>query len=217
MSPEKQEVRKGPFARFIADGVRSGDVVTLSGQVSIDAKGAVVAPGDLVGQTRQVYGLIGGILSEFGATMENVESGSGARGCAGGVTSGAVQAAATSSRESVSRNVDFTQNFSSVGEEKRLAAGHATRYPSPRQGALKVLYHGARLPSQPGRSRASSRSVSRGYGTRVPWDPLASAVARRARAAFCSGTVAYRWHTREPASQRRRALRPALARGAGRG
>jgi enamine deaminase RidA (YjgF/YER057c/UK114 family) len=72
VSPEKQEVRKGPFARFIADGVRSGDVVTLSGQVSIDAKGAVVAPGDLVGQTRQVYGLIGGILSEFGATMENV-------------------------------------------------------------------------------------------------------------------------------------------------
>ena len=71
MTVEKQEVRKGPFARFIPDGVRSGDLITLSGQVSIDASGAVVAPGDLVGQTHQVYGLIGAILSEFGATMEN--------------------------------------------------------------------------------------------------------------------------------------------------
>ena len=72
MPSETQEVRSGPFARFIPDGVRSGDLITLSGQVSVGAAGAVVAPGDIVGQTRQAYSHVRSILQELGATPDDV-------------------------------------------------------------------------------------------------------------------------------------------------
>ena len=91
MGAEKTVVREGPFAEFIPDGVRVGNLITLSGQVSLDGQGEVVAPGDLVGQARQAYanvartldklgGGMGDIVDEIffvtdvGAAMENIEA-----------------------------------------------------------------------------------------------------------------------------------------------
>ena len=69
---EKQVVRVGPLAGVIASGVRTGNLITLSGQVSIDAKGKVVAEGDITGQVRQAYVNIVEVLEEFGASLADV-------------------------------------------------------------------------------------------------------------------------------------------------
>ena len=55
MPADRTVVREGPFAQFIPEGVKAGNLVFLSGQVSIDEHGEVVAPGDLVAQARQAY------------------------------------------------------------------------------------------------------------------------------------------------------------------
>ena len=74
MAIEKQVVRYGPLKDFIAQGVRVGDTIHLSGQVSADAAGATVAPGDIVGQVRQAYANVAEVLGHFGATLDNVVS-----------------------------------------------------------------------------------------------------------------------------------------------
>ena len=51
---EKEVVAFGPFKDFIADGVRMGDTIHLSGAVSIDAQGQPLHPGDIVGQVRSL-------------------------------------------------------------------------------------------------------------------------------------------------------------------
>ena len=72
MTAARQVVRIGPFKDLIADGVKVGDLVTLSGQVSVDASGEVVGAGDLAAQLRQAYANIREVLDEFGASMDNV-------------------------------------------------------------------------------------------------------------------------------------------------
>ncbi len=69
---EKQVVRIGPLGKFIASGVRSGNVITLSGQVAADAKGEVVGAGDITAQVRQAYANIVEVLDAFGATVADV-------------------------------------------------------------------------------------------------------------------------------------------------
>ena len=69
---EKQVVRLGPLAGVIASGVKMGNLITLSGQVSIDAKGKVVAEGDIAGQVRQAYANIVEVLEAFGASISDV-------------------------------------------------------------------------------------------------------------------------------------------------
>ncbi len=69
---EKQVVRLGPLASVIASGVRKGNLITLSGQVSIDAQGKVVAEGDIAGQVRQAYANIVEVLEAFGASISDV-------------------------------------------------------------------------------------------------------------------------------------------------
>ena len=64
--------REGPFAQFIPEGVKAGNLVFLSGQVSIDEHGEVVAPGDLVAQARQAYTHVKATLKKFGAEMDNI-------------------------------------------------------------------------------------------------------------------------------------------------
>jgi hypothetical protein len=63
MAIEKQVVRYGPLEDFIAQGVRVGDTIHLSGQVSVDAAGVTVAPGDIVGQVRQAYANVAEVLA----------------------------------------------------------------------------------------------------------------------------------------------------------
>ena len=48
---EKQVVAFGPFNDFIADGVRLGDTIHLSGAVSVDEQGQTVHAGDIVHET----------------------------------------------------------------------------------------------------------------------------------------------------------------------
>lgn len=72
MAEAKKVVRIGPFKDVIADGVRSGDLLTLSGQVSIDAAGGVVGPGDIEAQVRQSYANIQEVLAQFDATMDDI-------------------------------------------------------------------------------------------------------------------------------------------------
>lgn len=68
----REVLRSGPFREFIADGVRVGNVVYLSGQVSVDDEGDPVAVGDLVAQARQAYTHIRSILAKFGGEMEDI-------------------------------------------------------------------------------------------------------------------------------------------------
>jgi len=72
MTIEKTVVRDGPFAQFIPDGVKAGNLIFLSGQVSIDEHGAVVAPGDIVAQARQAYIHVKATMEKFGATMADI-------------------------------------------------------------------------------------------------------------------------------------------------
>ena len=72
MVADKQVARFGPFKDFIANGVRIGDVLYLSGQVSVDDTGAVVGDGDLAAQVRQAYANVADVLARFDATMANV-------------------------------------------------------------------------------------------------------------------------------------------------
>ena len=62
--------RFGPYKDFIANGVKDGDTIYVSGQVGTDSEGNVA--GDLAAQTRQAYANVEAVLSHFGATMDSV-------------------------------------------------------------------------------------------------------------------------------------------------
>lgn len=51
---------------------RVGDTLYLSGQISHDADGAIVGAGDMAAQMRQAYRNIGRLLTEYGATFDNI-------------------------------------------------------------------------------------------------------------------------------------------------
>jgi enamine deaminase RidA (YjgF/YER057c/UK114 family) len=52
--------------------VRGGRTLYVSGQVSVDAEGKLVGPGDLKAQTKQVFANIDARLKEAGASFKNV-------------------------------------------------------------------------------------------------------------------------------------------------
>ena len=67
----RQVAKWGPF-KGIADGVRVGSTIYLSGAVSVDEAGAPVHPGDIVAQARRAYANIGRTLRELGASPSDV-------------------------------------------------------------------------------------------------------------------------------------------------
>lgn len=72
MSSSKQVVRVGPLKDIIPSGVRLGNLLTLSGQVSLDADGKIVGDGDIVAQVAQTYANVEEVLAEFGASAQNI-------------------------------------------------------------------------------------------------------------------------------------------------
>ena len=69
---DRQVVAEGPFAEIIPDGVRVGEVIHLSGAISVDEEGVPVHEGDFLAQNRQAYANIERALHRFGAGMGNV-------------------------------------------------------------------------------------------------------------------------------------------------
>ena len=72
MANKRQVARFGPFKDFIANGVRDGDTIYISGQVGTDSEGNLAGEGDLAAQTRQAYANVSEVLSQFNATMNDV-------------------------------------------------------------------------------------------------------------------------------------------------
>jgi reactive intermediate/imine deaminase len=60
-----------PFSHY-TDAVRAGDLLFVSGCVSLDADGNLVGEGDVVAQARQVFENIGLCLSAAGASFADV-------------------------------------------------------------------------------------------------------------------------------------------------
>jgi 2-iminobutanoate/2-iminopropanoate deaminase len=60
-----------PLSHY-TDAVRAGDLLFLSGVVSVDGEGRLVGEGDVVAQARQVFHLIGEVLAAAGATFADV-------------------------------------------------------------------------------------------------------------------------------------------------
>ncbi len=60
-----------PISHY-ADAVLAGGVLYISGIVPVDADGVVVAPGDVVGQARQVFALMARVLEAAGAAPADV-------------------------------------------------------------------------------------------------------------------------------------------------
>ena len=62
--------RTGPYADFFSQGVQVGNVLTLAGQLGDNEDGSV--PTDIKDQMINCYNNIKNVLSEFGATLDNV-------------------------------------------------------------------------------------------------------------------------------------------------
>lgn len=74
MSKRVQLIPDWPWAANagIAQGVRSGDRIYVSGQVAFDRDGKLVGEGDMTAQTRQVFANIAAVLAEAGAGLDDV-------------------------------------------------------------------------------------------------------------------------------------------------
>ena len=66
----KKLFRNGPYADFFSQGVQTGNILTLAGQLGDDLEGNV--PNDLQGQMENCYKNIETILKEFNATLDNI-------------------------------------------------------------------------------------------------------------------------------------------------
>ena len=66
----KKLYRTGPYADFFSQGVQVGNVLTLAGQLGDNEDGSV--PSDIKDQMINCYNNIKNVLSEFGATLDNV-------------------------------------------------------------------------------------------------------------------------------------------------
>ena len=70
MSVSKKVFRSGPYADLIAQGVKVGDNLYLSGQVGMDEVGNT--PESMAEQVTLAYANIRAVLAEFGADFDNI-------------------------------------------------------------------------------------------------------------------------------------------------
>jgi enamine deaminase RidA (YjgF/YER057c/UK114 family) len=68
----KKVVRFGPFKNAVANAVQVGNIIYLSGQVSVDGAGNFVGINDLQAQVRQAYINICDVLARLDANLDNV-------------------------------------------------------------------------------------------------------------------------------------------------
>ena len=67
---DKKLYRNGPYADFFSQGVQTGNILTLAGQLGDDLEGNV--PSDLQSQMENCYKNIETILKEFNASLDNI-------------------------------------------------------------------------------------------------------------------------------------------------
>jgi len=68
----KKVVRFGPFGNVVANAVQAGNVVYLSGQVSVDREGEFVGINDLPAQVEQAYNNIRDVLARLDASLDDI-------------------------------------------------------------------------------------------------------------------------------------------------
>ena len=67
---DKKLYRNGPYADLFSQGVQTGNILTLAGQLGDDLEGNV--PNDLQSQMENCYKNIEIILKEFNASVDNI-------------------------------------------------------------------------------------------------------------------------------------------------
>ena len=67
---DKKLYRKGPYADFFSQGVQTGNILTLAGQLGDDPEGNV--PNDFQSQMENCYRNIEIVLKEFNASIDNI-------------------------------------------------------------------------------------------------------------------------------------------------
>ena len=72
MTVKKNVVRYGPFKNAVANAVQVGNIVYLSGQVSVDSAGKFVGINDMAVQVEQAYKNVGEVLARLEASLDNV-------------------------------------------------------------------------------------------------------------------------------------------------
>lgn len=72
MTVSKKVVRFGPFGNVVANAVQAGNAVYLSGQVSVDSKGNIIAANDLPAQVEQAYKNIREALARLDAGLDDI-------------------------------------------------------------------------------------------------------------------------------------------------
>ena len=67
---DKKLYRNGPYADFFSQGVQTGNILTLAGQLGDDLEGNV--PKDLQSQMENCYKNIEIVLKEFNGSLDNI-------------------------------------------------------------------------------------------------------------------------------------------------
>lgn len=70
MSIKKQLFKSGPYSDFFSQGVKTGNILTLAGQLGDDSEGNT--PNELKSQMENCYRNIEIILKEFNASLDNL-------------------------------------------------------------------------------------------------------------------------------------------------
>lgn len=70
MSIKKQLFKSGPYSDFFSQGVKTGNILTLAGQLGDDSEGNT--PNELKSQMENCYRNIEIILKEFDASLDNL-------------------------------------------------------------------------------------------------------------------------------------------------
>ena len=67
-------ITSGPWPEryTYSPAVRVGDLLFISGTTAGDERGAIVAPGDIVGQTRYIYQKFAALLAAAGGGLEHI-------------------------------------------------------------------------------------------------------------------------------------------------